>query len=257
MTSNSIGRRRSDPVPWSWEVPLLSAWPGCVAGRLGVAGRAGPRRSGDRPRVAVAGVGNAVAGAGRADDRACRGRPQRRGRRLGRRRWCRLAAAVELTLLVATVAAGCGCGPPYGPGRRMGMATRAEAGFALGVGRLRRIRKLIRPDLYGRAGRRASRLAPPQAGQPPVDAADAAGHPSIRVRSSTRRRPPRRRLAGSGSPRRVSAGGSAWGGSLAAGSCGCRGTAPPASIGPQGSGKTLDLLDPGAARRARARRWSR
>ena len=163
-----------------------------------------------------------------------------------------LAAAVELTLLVATVAAVVWVWTTYGPGRRMGMATRTEAGVALGVGRLRRVRKLIRPDLYGRAGRRASRLAPPhppsrgvagQAGRP-VDAVDAAGHPWIRVRSehapaTTPQAPRRQRFTPQSVGWRLGVGRVPRCGELWVPfdrTCGV--------YGPQGSGKTLDLLTP-------------
>ena len=36
----------------------------------------------------------------------------------------------------------------WGPGRRKGMATAADAETALGLSRLRRVRHIIRPDLY-------------------------------------------------------------------------------------------------------------
>ena len=56
----------------------------------------------------------------------------------------------ELLLL-----AGCGwvCARGYqrwGPGRMMGMATAAEAETLLGITRLRKVAKYVRPDLHGR-----------------------------------------------------------------------------------------------------------
>lgn len=42
----------------------------------------------------------------------------------------------------------------WGPGRLKGMATAAEAEAALGLSRLRRVRRVIRPDLYPARGRR-------------------------------------------------------------------------------------------------------
>lgn len=42
----------------------------------------------------------------------------------------------------------------WGPARVRGMATRAEAGTLLGVGRLRKVAPVVRPDLLGKAARR-------------------------------------------------------------------------------------------------------
>ncbi len=67
-----------------------------------------------------------------------------------------LAVVLELALLAASVWAAVRFWSTVGPGRRHGMATRADAETVLGAGRLRRVRKLIRPDLYGRPGRRVS-----------------------------------------------------------------------------------------------------
>lgn len=41
----------------------------------------------------------------------------------------------------------------WGPGRLKGMATASEAEASLGVSRLRRVRRVIRPDLYAPRGR--------------------------------------------------------------------------------------------------------
>jgi len=42
----------------------------------------------------------------------------------------------------------------WGPARVRGMATRAEADTLLGVGRLRRVAPVVRPDLHRKGGRR-------------------------------------------------------------------------------------------------------
>ena len=41
----------------------------------------------------------------------------------------------------------------WGPARVRGMATRAEADTLLGVGRLRKVAPVVRPDLHGKAPR--------------------------------------------------------------------------------------------------------
>ena len=69
------------------------------------------------------------------------------------------AVVIELALLFVTVWAARWFWTTAGPGRRLGMATRADAETALGAGRLRRVRKLIRPDLYGPASH--ARTEPP------------------------------------------------------------------------------------------------
>ena len=59
-------------------------------------------------------------------------------------------AVVEAVLLVGYGWALRWVWTELGPGRRAGLATRAQAAAVLGVGRLQRVRHLIRPDLYGR-----------------------------------------------------------------------------------------------------------
>ena len=243
MTSNSIGRRRSDPVPWSWEVPLAvalawlctAAWAllagqglaGLVTGR----GWLWPESAMMMP--ALVGLMTGHVGAGLSAE----------AEGLAPALVYGLAAAVELTLLVATVATGVWVWTTYGPSRRMGMATRTEAGFALGMGRLRRIRKLIRPDLYRRAGRRASRLAPPQAGQPgrrgrrgraSVDPGAVEHAPATTPQAPRRQRFTPQSVGWRLGVGRVPRCGELW--VPFDRTCGV--------YGPQGSGKTLDLLTP-------------
>lgn len=56
---------------------------------------------------------------------------------------------LELVVLVACVAALKWGLDRWGPGRLQGMATRPEAEALLGIARLRKHAKVIRPDLYG------------------------------------------------------------------------------------------------------------
>jgi hypothetical protein len=56
----------------------------------------------------------------------------------------------ELILLAATVLLIKLGLDHWGQGRTRGVATRAEAEMLLGVARLRRSRKIVRPDLYGK-----------------------------------------------------------------------------------------------------------
>ena len=58
-------------------------------------------------------------------------------------------AGVEAVLLLGYASALRWVWTELGPGRRAGLATRAQAAAVLGVGRLQRVRHLIRPDLYG------------------------------------------------------------------------------------------------------------
>ena len=60
---------------------------------------------------------------------------------------------VELLALVLIVWAVIGGMRRWGPARVRGMATRAEADTLLGVGRLRRVAPVVRPDLHREGGR--------------------------------------------------------------------------------------------------------
>jgi type IV secretion system protein VirD4 len=55
----------------------------------------------------------------------------------------------ELLLLLVAVWAAVLWWRYLGPGAAIGMATRAEAGAVLGMARLRKTRRVVRPDLYG------------------------------------------------------------------------------------------------------------
>jgi hypothetical protein len=56
--------------------------------------------------------------------------------------------AAEVFVVVVLVAAAVYALRRWGPGRLKGMATAAQAEAALGLSRLRRVRRVIRPDLY-------------------------------------------------------------------------------------------------------------
>jgi hypothetical protein len=58
---------------------------------------------------------------------------------------------VTVTLIVWAVIAGM---RQWGPARVRGMATRAEADTLLGLGRLRKVAPVVRPDLHGKAVQR-------------------------------------------------------------------------------------------------------
>ncbi len=156
MSPDSIARRRPDPLPWSWEVPAGAglAWL-CVSAAMLLAaqGAAGfvtghgwlwPQSVLLFP--ALAGLLTGQVGVG-VDAPAGLAAPAL---------VYALAVVLELALFAVSVWAAVRFWSTVGPGRRHGMATRADAETVLGVGRLRRVRKLIRPDLYGRPGRRVS-----------------------------------------------------------------------------------------------------
>lgn len=159
--SSSIGRRRPDPVPWSWEIPAGAAlaWLCVAAAALlaarGVAGLLTGRGWlwPDSPRLFPALGGLATGRVGAGVESAG-------GTELSPMLVYGLAGTFEVVLLVASIWVGVRFWTTLGPGRRPGMASRADAETILGVGRMRRVRKLIRPDLYGRAGRRPSRRLP-------------------------------------------------------------------------------------------------
>ena len=149
--------RRRNPYPLTWEIPVGAATVTLVLAALGVQlgrslahysvgagwtwphGRAlftsiagvlaGQTTAGLRPTPAVAATPAAVAG------------------------WI---VAVELALLILAATAVVLALRRWGPGRLRGMATPAQARDTLGPVRLRRVRKIIRPDLYPspRSGRK-------------------------------------------------------------------------------------------------------
>jgi len=148
--TNSIGRRRPDPLPWGWEIPAAGglAWLCLAAGALLVAQAAASWVSGhgwlwpDSARLFPA-LGGLITGHVGAGIEPPDGLPSPVLVAV-------LVVVFQVALIAVTGWAGWWFWSSVGPGRRHGMANRAEAETILGVGRLRRVRKLIRPDLYGR-----------------------------------------------------------------------------------------------------------
>jgi hypothetical protein len=141
--------RRHDPYPWTWEIPLVAVLAVLVLIILGAhLGRA---------------IANLVAGSGwrfpnrvdlfrslpgvlRGD--AAAGLVDLDGPVASPSSLLACVAATELILLAFAVSLlkwGLG---RWGPGRMRGVATAAEAEGLLGVTRLRRNRRIVRPDLY-------------------------------------------------------------------------------------------------------------
>jgi hypothetical protein len=143
--------RRQDPYPWTWEIPLVIVLAGLALISFGVhLGRA---------------VANVLAGCdwrfpGRVDlfrslpavlrGDAGAGLVDLHGPGASPSSLLICVAATELILLAATVLLiklGLDC---WGPAGTRGVATPGEAEKLLGVTRLRRSRKIVRPDLYGK-----------------------------------------------------------------------------------------------------------
>jgi hypothetical protein len=143
--------RRQDPYPWSWEMPLAVILAVVVLISFGVhLGQA---------------VANVLAGCGwrfpsrvdlfsslpavlRGDARA--GLVDLHGPVASPSSLLMCIGTTELILLVATVCLIKLGLDRWGPGRTRGVATSSEAETLLGVARLRRSRKIVRPDLYGK-----------------------------------------------------------------------------------------------------------
>jgi hypothetical protein len=144
--------RRRDPYPWTWEIPLASAVVVLVlvayalqlgrslANLLVGAGWAWPDRAGVWGSLPAVVGGDAGAGldalqappAGPALVSVC-------------------VAVSELAVLAVLACSVKVVLDRWGPARVRGMASRTEAELLLGVSRLRRVRGVVRPDLYGRA----------------------------------------------------------------------------------------------------------
>ena len=142
--------RRHDPYPWTWEIPLVTVLAILVLIILGVhLGRA---------------VANVVAGSdwsfpNRVDlfsslpgvlrGDAAAGLVDLDGPVASPSTLLMCVAATELILLAVTVLLLKWGLDRWGPGRMRGVATAGEAERLLGVTRLRRNRRIVRPDLYG------------------------------------------------------------------------------------------------------------
>jgi len=169
--------RRRDPYPWTWEIPLgigigvlLVAMAGVQLGRslanlVSGAGWAWP--ASDTSNAPASGsetfrspfggafweslpgvlAGHADAGLSPAPPASDLAAPQVL--------WGCLVVT-ELLLLAGCGWVGARGYQRWGPGRMMGMATAAEAETLLGITRLRKVAKYVRPDLHGRAAAKPS-----------------------------------------------------------------------------------------------------
>ncbi|TQM63802.1 hypothetical protein [Humibacillus xanthopallidus] len=146
--------RRSNPYPFTWEIPLMLAVTVLLLLVLGVqAGRAGANLAAGGglsfpPRDALL---TSVPGILAGDARA--GLPTTTSGTAGAaspaavRAW---VAGAELIILVVLCWAGRALWLRWGPHRVHGMASKAEAQTLLGRRRLHRVRAITRPDLYGK-----------------------------------------------------------------------------------------------------------
>jgi hypothetical protein len=141
--------RRQDPYPWTWEIPLAVILPLLVLISFGVhLGRAIANVLAGcdwrfPSRVDLFGSLPAVL---RGDARA--GLVDLHGPGASPPSLLMCVAATELILVATTVFLIKYGFNRWGPERMRGVATRGEAEKLLGVTRLRRSRKIVRPDLY-------------------------------------------------------------------------------------------------------------
>jgi hypothetical protein len=143
--------RRQDPYPWTWEMPLAVILAVFVLISFGVhLGRAVANvvagcdwRFPSRANLfsSLPAVLHGDAGAGLVDLHGPGASPSS---------LLMCVAATELILLAATMALIKLGLDRWGPGRMKGVATPGEAEKLLGATRLRRSRRIIRPDLYGK-----------------------------------------------------------------------------------------------------------
>jgi hypothetical protein len=141
--------RRQDPYPWTWEMPLAVILAVVVLISFGVhLGRAVANvlagsdwRFPSRVHLftSLPAVLRGDAGAGLVDLHGPGASPSS---------VLVCVAATELILLTTTVFLIKLVLDRWGPGRMKGVATSSEAEKLLGVARLRRSRKIVRPDLY-------------------------------------------------------------------------------------------------------------
>ena len=143
--------RRTNPYPFTWEVPVAAVVATVLLLVLGIhAGRAVANLvagggltlpSRETLFTSVPGVVGGDAGAGVTGTAAHLARPT------ALRVWVVVVEALVLTLTVWVAMVGLG---RWGPGRIHGMATGEEAERLLGRSRLRKVGAVVRPDLYGK-----------------------------------------------------------------------------------------------------------
>lgn len=149
--------RRRDPYPFTWEIPAGVTGVVVLLGILGVhlgrglatmaagGGWVWPASKNLFSSLFDVAAGDPLAGLTRA--------PAVLPAAAGVIGW----VVVAELLLAAVVIAGLVWGlRRWGPGRMRGMASAADAERTLGVGRLRRVRRIIRPDLYPSRERRGA-----------------------------------------------------------------------------------------------------
>jgi hypothetical protein len=147
----SQGSRRQNPYPWTWEVPLGVAVAvlalfalGVQLGRAvanGLTGTGWTFPTGAQLFESLPGVLRGNAGAGLTG---------LHGDVASESTLLVCVVGTELVLLALSVwllKLGLDC---WGPGWMRGMASVGEAERLLGVSRLRRVRRIVRPDLYGK-----------------------------------------------------------------------------------------------------------
>jgi hypothetical protein len=148
MTQRS---RRQNPYPWTWEVPLGVAVAvlalfalGVQLGRAvanGLTGIGWTFPTGAQFFESLPGVLRGNAGAGLTG---------LHGDVASASTLLVCVVGTELVLLALSVLLLKGGLDRWGPGRMRGMASVGEAERLLGVSRLRRVRRIVRPDLYGK-----------------------------------------------------------------------------------------------------------
>lgn len=139
--------RRTNPFPWTWEPAAATGLVVAILLAVGVQlGRTAANWTAGAgwvwPGNLLTGLWGVLAGDAAAGLHFV-------GPAAGRGVLYAWVGGVEAVLLVALVSVGLGAARRWGPGRLKGMATAVEAEQTLGVSRLRRVRKVVRPDLYG------------------------------------------------------------------------------------------------------------
>ena len=150
--------RRHDPYPWTWEIPLVTVLAILVLIIFGAhLGRAIANlvAGSDWRFPSRVDLFSSLPGVLRGD--AAAGLIDLDGPVASRSSLLMCVAATELILLAVTGLLLKWGMDRWGPGRMRGMATAGEAQRLLGVTRLRRNRRIVRPDLYRKDRRGAPR----------------------------------------------------------------------------------------------------
>ena len=147
--------RRRDPYPFTWEIPvgiltlvLLTGSLGAQIGRAIANWLAGSGWTWPEGRRLFSSLPDVFAGRAAAGLSALPTHPASHDMVIG---WI---VTTDLTLLAFFAVAAGYVLRRWGPGRMHGMTTAPDAEASLGLSRLRRVRPIIRPDLYFRTDRR-------------------------------------------------------------------------------------------------------